>query len=111
VADRVAAAVAEHQSASTAVVAAEEPTAGTAPGSPSSTSPPNAVGAAETMNPVTEPVDLSGFTGWVPFTALPAADVPTGPDVYVVVRPTDDPPVFLDTSPAGRRREGVRVLG
>ncbi|CAA0127309.1 Uncharacterised protein [Mycolicibacterium vanbaalenii] len=49
----------------------------------------------------TEPIDLSGFAGWVPFAALPTADVPTGPGVYVVVRPTDDPPTFLDTSPAG----------
>lgn len=49
----------------------------------------------------TEPIDLSGFTGWVPFAALPNADIPTGPGVYVVVRPTDDPPKFLDVSPAG----------
>lgn len=49
----------------------------------------------------TEAIDLSGFTGWVSFTALPTADVPTGPGVYVVVRPNDDPPTFLDVSPAG----------
>ncbi|WP_029106737.1 hypothetical protein [Mycobacterium sp. URHD0025] len=50
----------------------------------------------------TEPIDLSGFIEWVPFAALPTAGIPTGPGVYVIVRPTDDPPVFLDVSPAGR---------
>ena len=50
---------------------------------------------------ITEPIDLSGFTGWVPFAELPNTDVPTSPGVYVVVRPADDPPTFLDTSPAG----------
>ena len=42
---------------------------------------------------ITEPIDLSGFTGWVPFAELPNTDVPTSPGVYVVVRPTDDPPM------------------
>ena len=50
---------------------------------------------------ITEPIDLSGFTGWVLFAELPNTDVPTSPGVYVVMRPTDDPPTFLDTSPAG----------
>lgn len=49
----------------------------------------------------TGPIDLSEFTGWVPFAELPTADVPTGSGVYVVVRPTDEPPSFLTVSPAG----------
>src|SRR3954468_25082290 len=53
---------------------------------------------------MTEPIDLSGFTGWVPFAQLPDAGVPTEPGVYVVVRPSDEPPSFLDVSPAGRFR-------
>ena len=47
-------------------------------------------------------LDLSPFSGWVRFPELPRADVPRGPGVYVVVRPTDAPPQFLDVSPAGR---------
>ncbi|MFL0242648.1 hypothetical protein [Mycobacterium sp. SMC-17] len=50
---------------------------------------------------MTGPIDLSGFTGWVPFEQLPTAGVPTEPGVYVVVRPSDDSPKFLDVSPAG----------
>jgi hypothetical protein len=53
---------------------------------------------SETM---TDPVDLSGFAGWVTFSRLPDADVPTGSGVYVVVRPSTEPPSFLDVSPAG----------
>lgn len=55
----------------------------------------------ELHDSMTSPIDLSGFTGWVPFAQLPTADVPTEPGVYVVVRPTDEPPQFLDASPAG----------
>lgn len=49
----------------------------------------------------TDPIDLTGFTGWVPFAQLPHSDVPPGSGVYVVVRPSDEPPSFLDVSPAG----------
>lgn len=32
-----------------------------------------------------DPIDLSGFTGRIPFAQLPDTDVPTKPGVYVVV--------------------------
>ncbi len=48
---------------------------------------------------MTDPVDLTGFNGWVTFADLVNADVPTDPGVYVVMRPTDDPPRFCGVAP------------
>lgn len=50
---------------------------------------------------MTELADLQDFSGWVRFADRPDSDVPREPGVYVVVRKTDDPPRFLNDSPAG----------
>jgi hypothetical protein len=42
-----------------------------------------------------------GFSGFVRFSDLPTAGVPTDPGVYVVVRPATTDPVFLPSSAAG----------
>lgn len=48
---------------------------------------------------VTEPVDLSGFNGWLTFAELASATVPRGAGVYVIVRPTDLTPEFRADAP------------
>lgn len=61
---------------------------------------------------MTDPIGLARFAGRVPFAALPAADVPNEPGVYAVVRPSNEPPTFLDRSLAGHfkgRDPGVPV--
>ncbi|WP_205687294.1 hypothetical protein [Cellulomonas endophytica] len=42
----------------------------------------------------------AGFHGFVRFSELPAADVPAEEGVYVVVRPSVEPPSFRAVSPA-----------
>jgi hypothetical protein len=49
-----------------------------------------------------EALSEGGFVGFVPFSALPASAVPTDPGVYAVLRISDAPPTFVETSPAGR---------
>lgn len=48
---------------------------------------------------VTDPLDLTGFTGWLTFIELASAEVPTDAGVYVVVRPTVKPPEFRADAP------------
>ncbi|MEU9214310.1 hypothetical protein AB0D27_42160 [Streptomyces sp. NPDC048415] len=45
-----------------------------------------------------------GFDGFVPFADLPHSTVPAGKGIYVVLRPSASPPVFLTRSPAGHRK-------
>jgi hypothetical protein len=49
-----------------------------------------------------EAMSHGGFVGFVPFSALPTSDVPTASGVYVVLRTSDAPPTFTETSEAGR---------
>ncbi|MDI9941519.1 hypothetical protein QM806_39945 [Rhodococcus sp. IEGM 1351] len=44
----------------------------------------------------------AGFAGFVRFSELPTAQVPTDPGVYVVIRVAETDPEFLEKSPAGR---------
>ncbi len=55
-------------------------------------------------------LEAEGFTGFVPFAALPDADVPRDAGIYVVL--SNESPKFLDASVAGRfkgRNPGVPV--
>ena len=45
---------------------------------------------------------VPGFSGFVPFAELPQVEVPTGPGVYLVIRPSISQPEFTDESTAGR---------
>ncbi|STZ60798.1 hypothetical protein [Mycolicibacterium tokaiense] len=45
------------------------------------------------------PVDLSTFAGWLTFAELADTSVPRDAGVYVIVRPTDDPPQFRPDAP------------
>ncbi|MYS36321.1 hypothetical protein K388_06992 [Streptomyces sp. KhCrAH-43] len=45
-----------------------------------------------------------GFGGFVPFADLPHSAVPAGKGVYLVLRPSALPPVFLVRSSAGHRK-------
>src|SRR5690242_11754178 len=47
-------------------------------------------------------LEHQGFTGFVPFAALPASDVPAGPGVYVVYRGSTAPPRFVEVGSGGR---------
>ncbi|MBW4043172.1 MAG: hypothetical protein HIU86_13810 [Acidobacteria bacterium] len=47
-------------------------------------------------------LEEGGFRGFVPFSALDAAEVPTAPGVYAVLRTSSAAPVFTADSPAGR---------
>ncbi len=46
-------------------------------------------------------LEAAGFAGFVHFGDLPTHPVPDGAGVYVVVRATEEPPVFRAVSPAG----------
>jgi hypothetical protein len=51
-----------------------------------------------------------GFSGFHPFTALPNVPVPREPGVYVVLRPCEGAPQFLERSPAGIFQDRVNTV-
>lgn len=56
-------------------------------------------------------LEEGGFHGFVPFAALPDADVPLAPGVYAVLRTSAEPPRFSATSPAGWFRQKDPAVG
>jgi hypothetical protein len=46
-----------------------------------------------------ETLESEGFTGFVPFAAVPTSAVPTDAGVYVVCRRSAVEPTFLETKP------------
>ncbi|MBV9024263.1 MAG: hypothetical protein JO362_10840 [Streptomycetaceae bacterium] len=50
-------------------------------------------------------LELRGFSGFVPFSDLLTAQIPTSGGIYVVVRTGGADPVFLPTSTAGWRKQ------
>jgi Protein of unknown function (DUF2510) len=62
---------------------------------------PNNVSAASAIVWDRGEMERRGFRGFVRFNDLPLSDVPPLPGVYCVVRPSDEPPEFLASSPAG----------
>lgn len=49
-------------------------------------------------------LEQHGFEGFRPFAELPVSDVPAAPGMYVVLRPSAEPPQFLERNPASLLR-------
>jgi hypothetical protein len=49
-----------------------------------------------------EQLELDGFSGWIPFSQIREQDtVPRAGGVYVILRPSLEPPKFLEANPGG----------